>query len=84
MKGAKNLGKANKKFDESLKENNVNSDTIVNSNANLKRNEHSLNNKNGSVQAGREIGGLRNNDVTIPYIGKIKDVQLAKNINKTI
>ena len=45
MKGAKNLGKANKKFDESLKENNVNSDTIVNSNANLKRNEHSLNNK---------------------------------------
>ena len=84
MKGAKNLGKANKKFDESLKENNVNSDTIVNSNANLKRNEHSLNNKNGSVQAGREIGGLRNNDVTIPYIGKIKDVQLAKNINETI
>jgi|GEM_PF-2099175 len=48
MKGAKNLGKANKKFDESLKENNVNSDTIVNSNADLKRNEHSLNNKNGS------------------------------------
>ena len=48
MKGAKNLGKVNKKFDESLKENNVNSDTIVNSNAELKRNEHSLNNKNGS------------------------------------
>ena len=48
MKGAKNLGKANKKFDESLKENNVNSDTIVNSNAELKRNEHSLNNKNSN------------------------------------
>ena len=45
MKGAKNLGKANKKLDESLKENNVNSDTIVNSNADLKRNEHNLNNK---------------------------------------
>ena len=52
MKGAKNLGKANKKFDESLKENNVNSDTIVNSNADLKRNEHSLNNKNGSDGVG--------------------------------
>lgn len=48
MKGAKNLGKANKKFDESLKENNVNSDTIVNSNAELKSNEHNLNNKNSS------------------------------------
>lgn len=48
MKGAKNLGKANKKFDESLKENNVNSDTIVKSNAELKSKEHSLNNKNGS------------------------------------
>ena len=36
MKGAKNLGKANKKFDESLKENNVNSDTIVNSNVSKK------------------------------------------------
>ena len=48
MKGAKNLGKANKKFDESLKENNVNSDTIVNSNAELKRNEHNLNNKNSN------------------------------------
>ena len=52
MKGAKNLGKANKKFDESLKENNVNSDTIVNSNAELKSNEHSLNNKNGSDGVG--------------------------------
>ena len=48
MKGAKNLGKANKKFDESLKENNVNSDTIANSNAELKSNEHNLNNKNSS------------------------------------
>ena len=57
MKGAKNLGKANKKFDESLKENNVNSDTIANSNADLKRNEHSLNNKNSSdgVAGGSEI-----------------------------
>ena len=36
MKGAKNLGKSNKKFDESLKENNVNSDTIVNSNVSKK------------------------------------------------
>jgi hypothetical protein len=52
MKGAKNLGKANKKFDERLKENSVNSDTIVNSNADLKRNEHSLNNKNGSDGVG--------------------------------
>ena len=52
MKGAKNLGKANKKFDESLKENNVNSDTIVNSNAELKSNEHNLNNKNSSDGVG--------------------------------
>ncbi|WP_187424198.1 hemagglutinin repeat-containing protein, partial [Campylobacter concisus] len=42
MKGAKNLGKANKKFDESLKENNVNSDTIANSNADLKSNDNTM------------------------------------------
>ena len=48
VKATKNLGKANKKFDESLKENNVNSDTIANFNADLKRNEHNLNNKNSS------------------------------------
>ena len=42
MKGAKNLGKANKKFDESLKENNVNSDTIANSNAELKSNDNTM------------------------------------------
>jgi len=54
MKGAKNLGKANKKFDESLKENNVNSGTIVNSNAELKSNEHNLNNKNSSDGVGKK------------------------------
>jgi hypothetical protein len=66
MKGAKNLGKVNKKFDESLKENNVNSDTIVNSNTDLKRNEHSLNNKNSSDGVGKNgIQKLNNNDNTM-------------------
>lgn len=64
MKGAKNLGKANKKFDESLKENNVNSDTIVNSNAELKSKEHSLNNKNGSDGVGVAGGSGIINDIT--------------------
>ena len=41
VKGSKNVVKA----DERLKENNVNSDAIVNSNAELKSNEHNLNNK---------------------------------------
>ena len=59
MKGAKNLGKSNKKFDESLKENNVNSDTIVNSNADLKRNEHNLNNKNSSDGVGVAESGIK-------------------------
>ena len=59
MKGAKNLGKANKKFDESLKENNVNSDTIVNSNAELKSNEHSLNNKKSSDGVGVTESGVK-------------------------
>ena len=59
MKGAKNLGKANKKFDESLKENNVNSDTIVNSNAELKSNEHNLNNKNSSDGVGVTESGIK-------------------------
>ena len=80
VKGSKNVVKA----DEKLKESNVNSNAIAKSNADLKSNEHNLNNKNGSVQTDSEIGGLRNNDVTIPYIGKIKDAQLAKNINETI
>ena len=66
MKGAKNLGKANKKFDESLKENNVNSGTIVNSNAELKSNEHNLNNKNSSDGVGKNgIQKLNNNDNTM-------------------
>ena len=39
MKGAKNLGKVNKKFDESLKENNVNSDTNIKIDIN-KQNKH--------------------------------------------
>ena len=54
MKGAKNLGKANKKFDESLKENNVNSDTIVNSNAELKRNgiDGAINKKDIKIKFG--------------------------------
>jgi len=66
MKGAKNLGKANKKFDESLKENNVNSGTIVNSNADLKRKEYNLNNKNSSDGVGKNgIQKLNNNDNTM-------------------
>jgi hypothetical protein len=66
MKGAKNLGKANKKFDESLKENNVNSDTIAKSNAELKSNEHNLNNKNSSDGVGKNgIQKLNNNDNTM-------------------
>jgi|GEM_PF-2447710 haemagglutination activity domain protein len=54
MKGAKNLGKVNKKFDESLKENNVNSDTIVNSNADLKRNgiDGAINKKDIKIKFG--------------------------------
>ena len=35
-KTLRKISKANKKFDESLKENNVNSDTIVNSNVSKK------------------------------------------------
>ena len=70
MKGAKNLGKVNKKFDESLKENNVNSDTIVNSNADLKRN-------NGGVVA-RESGviatanGVKDADSAVNVVNYIK------------
>ena len=59
MKGAKNLGKANKKFDESLKENNVNSDTIVKSNAELKSNKYNLNNKNSSDGVGVTGNGAK-------------------------
>ena len=68
MKGAKNLGKANKKFDESLKENNVNSDTIANSNAYLKRNEHSLNNKNSNDGVG--FATNKTGKVALDRVGK--------------
>ncbi|WP_180995929.1 hemagglutinin repeat-containing protein, partial [Campylobacter concisus] len=83
MKGAKNLGKANKKFDESLKENNVNSDTIANSNAELKSNEHNLNNKNSSDGVGKNgIAGIEN---TIKNSGKkiVKDT-VENNAKKQI
>ena len=95
MKGAKNLGKVNKKFDESLKENNVNSDTIVNSNAELKRNEHSLNNKNGSDgvaanktgKAALDRVGKKSSEVTSditkidkPTIDVVKDKDSAANV----
>ena len=78
MKGAKNLGKANKKFDESLKENNVNSDTIANFNAELKSNEHNLNNKNSSDGVGKNgIQKLNNNDNTM--IATSKGVIVSSN-----
>ena len=68
MKGAKNLGKANKKFDENLKENNVNSDTIANSNAELKRNEHNLNNKNSNDGVG--VAGNKTGKAGLDKVGK--------------
>ena len=70
MKGAKNLGKANKKFDESLKENNVNSDTIVNTNAELKRND-------GGFVAGKSgvastANGIKDADSAVNVVNYIK------------
>ena len=82
MKGAKNLGKVNKKFDESLKENNVNSDTIVNSNAELKRNEHSLNNKNGSDGVGVAGNGIKaTSEKIVNEFFDIKNINTFKNAN---
>ena len=80
MKGAKNLGKANKKFDESLKENNVNSDIIVKSNAELKSNEHNLNNKNGSDGVG--VAGNKTGKAALDRVGK-KPTGAADDIIKT-
>ena len=82
MKGAKNLGKANKKFDESLKENNVNSDTIVNSNAELKRNEHNLNNKNSSDGVGVAGNGIKaTSEKIVNEFFDIKNINTFKNAN---
>jgi len=70
MKGAKNLGKANKKFDESLKENNVNSDTIVNSNADLKRNDGGLvGGKSGIIST---TNGIKDADSAVNVVNYIK------------
>ena len=70
MKGAKNLGKANKKFDESLKENNVNSDTIVNSNAELKRNDGGLvGGKSGVIST---ANGIKHADSAVNVVNYIK------------
>ena len=79
MKGAKNLGKANKKFDESLKENNVNSDTIVNSNADLKRNEHDLNNKNSSDGVG--VAANKTGKAALDRVGK-KSSEVTSDITR--
>ena len=79
MKGAKNLGKANKKFDESLKENNVNSDTIANSNADLKRNEHSLNNKNSSDGVG--VASNKTGKAALDRVGK-KSSEVTSDITR--
>ena len=79
MKGAKNLGKANKKFDESLKENNVNSDTIANSNAELKSNEHNLNNKNSSDGVG--VAGNKTGKAALDRVGK-KSSEVTSDITK--
>lgn len=82
MKGAKNLGKANKKFDESLEENNVNSDTIVNSNAELKSKEHSLNNKNGSDGVGVAGNGIKaTSEKIVNEFFDIKNINTFKNAN---
>ena len=79
MKGAKNLGKANKKFDESLKENNVNSDTIVNSNAELKSNEHNLNNKNSSDGVG--VTSNKTGKAALDRVGK-KSSEVTSDITR--
>ena len=79
MKGAKNLGKANKKFDESLKENNVNSDTIVKSNAELKSNEHNLNNKNSSDGVG--VASNKTGKAALDRVGK-KSSEVTSDITK--
>ena len=82
MKGAKNLGKANKKFDESLKENNVNSDTIVNSNAELKRNEHNLNNKNSNDGVGVAESDIKaTSEKIVNEFFDIKNINTFKNAN---
>ena len=78
VKGSKNVVKA----DEKLKESNVNSNAIAKSNADLKRNEHNLNNKNGSdgvVVA--ETGIKATGEKIVNEFFDIKNINTFKNAN---
>ena len=75
VKGSKNVVKS----DEGLKENNANSDTIVNSNADLKSNEHNLNNKNSSDGVG--IAGNKTEKAASDRVGK-KSSEVTSDITR--
>ena len=70
VKGSKNVVKA----DEKLKESNVNSNAIAKSNADLKRNEHNLNNKNSS-------DGVAESDIKATSEKIVNEFFDIKNIN---
>ena len=75
VRGSKNVVKA----DEKLKESNVNSNAIAKSNADLKRNEHNLNNKNGSDGVG--VASNKTGKAALDRVGK-KSSEVTSDITR--
>ena len=75
VRGSKNVVKA----DEKLKESNVNSNAIAKSNADLKRNEHNLNNKNSSDGVG--VASNKTGKAALDRVGK-KSSEVTSDITR--